>query len=194
MTPSERSLSVRGSEFADMAAGGFEPLLFAGFRGAGAACAALLGQLVLLAADELLLAGVGHQLDGFRLLAFLHFLQEDVDGFDHRGGFGRRGVGQHGDSGRNGCAQRAFAEDGDGRQVVGAEFLDEGFDVRRRVERQQAVIGQFYVFQVPGDRTGQDDRADRQFELGERFRQLGAVGFAQRQQELLLLVFDDQLS
>ena len=147
---------------------------------------------MLLAADELFLAGVGNQFHRLDLLAFLHLLQIDVDGLDHRGGFGRRGVGQHGDSGPEGGAQRAFAEYRHGGQAVGSELLDEGFHVRGRIERQQVVVGHFNVVQIPGDRAGQDDGIEREFELGERFRQFGFVGFAQRQQEFLLLVFDDQ--
>mgnify|MGYP005920094271 CR=1 FL=1 len=181
---------VRESEFADMVAEGFGPL-FAGFGSRTAA--ALLSQLVLLTADELLLAGVGDQFHGFDRLAFLHLLQVEVDGLDHRGGFGPRGVGQHGYSAFEGGAQRAFAEYCHGRQVVGSEFLDQGLDIRRRIERQQVVIGQFNVVQLSGDRTGQDDGIERKFELGKRFRQLGFVGLAQREQEFLLLVFDDQL-
>ena len=83
----------------------------------------------------------------------------------------------------------------DGASGVGAlaEFLDQRLDVRRGVERQQAVIGQRDVVHVRSDRTGQNSRIERHFELGERFGKLRFVRFAQRQQELLVLMLDDQL-
>ena len=167
-------------------------VLFAGF-GRGAARAALLGELVLLAADELLLAGVGGQLDGLDLLSLLHLREVDVDGFGHRGGHGRRGIRQHGDPGVDGRAERPLAEDGDGGQRLGTEFPDQRGDIRRRVEGQQPVLLEVHVVEVGRHGTGQDDGVEREFELGERLGQLGLVGLAQGQHEFFFLMLDYQL-
>ena len=167
-------------------------VLFAGFGGRPAR-AALLGELVLLAADKLLLAGVGRRFDGLDRLALLHLREVDVDGLGHRGGLGRRGVGQDGNSGIEGRAERPFAEDGDGRELFGAELRNERRHVRRRVECQQTVLREVQVVEVGGYRAGQDDRVERELELGERLGQLGLVGLTQGQHELLLLMLDYQL-
>ena len=50
-----------------------------------------------------------------------------------------------------------------------------------------------HVVEIGGYGPGQDYRIDRQFEFGERLRQLGLVGLAQGEEELLVLMFDDQL-
>ena len=166
---------------------------FGRFGGLRTAYAALLGEFVLLDADELLLAGVGGHLHGVGLLAAGHLRQEDVDGLGHRRRLGRRGVGTHLQSGVERRAQRTLAEDGDGGQLLGAEFLDERLDVRRRVECQQTDLRRVELAQGRSLRTGQNDRVERQLELGQRLGQFGLVGLAQREQELLFLVLDDEL-
>ena len=94
--------------------------------------------------------------------------------------------------GRKGSAQRAFTEYRYGGQVFGAELVDKGLDVRRRIERQQSVIRKLHVFEFRSHRACQDDGVYRQLELGKRLGQLGFVGLAQRQQEFLVLMFDYQ--
>lgn len=122
----------------------------------------------------------------------MNLLQIDVDGLGHRRGHRGRGIGLYRDACRKGSAQRAFTEYRYGGQVFGAELVDKGLDVRRRIERQQSVIRKLHVFEFRSHRACQDDGVYRQLELGKRLGQLGFVGLAQRQQEFLVLMFDYQ--
>ena len=88
-------------------------------------------------------------------------------------------------------AQRSVAASGDRRQFV-AELLDEHLDLRGRIDAHHVVGTDVDPLGIGRHRTGENHRMEREFELGHRLRQIGLVRLAEREQELLLLVLDEQ--
>ena len=78
-------------------------------------------------------------------------------------------------------------------QLLGRYLLDQRFDVRGGVEGHQIERLQVHLVQIRRDRAGEDHRIDLQLQLGQRLGQLGLVRLAQRQQETLLLMLDNEL-
>ena len=148
---------------------------------------------MLLAADELLLVGIVARRHGLGLLAAAQLVEQQVDGLDHRGGRGGRRRGHDDQPLVVGRAERGVAEDGYRGERRAVELGHQRLHVGRRIEGQQVVVRGRELVQIGGYRARQDHRVDRQLELGQCLGKLGLVRLAQREQELLLLVLDDEL-
>lgn len=131
------------------------------------------------------------QFHGFDRLAFLLLLQVEVVSLDHRGLQA---------SGRwpapvippSRPAHMPSPNTATASRLLGS--ISSGHDIRRRI--LEGASGRQSISCRPTLRrplAGRNDGIERKFERKKRFRQLGFVGLAQRAQEFLLLVFDDQL-